>query len=101
MTMRIVLSLVAFLTSAAPTFACSIDSMVGWTLLARKTIAGRIDKGVRKDDFEGCEFDRIIVFDDNTGVRCTGYSYSYSYRPTAYIWASSYALKMCIRGSSY
>jgi hypothetical protein len=38
-----------------------------------------VDKGVRKDDFEGCDYDHIIVFDDNTGVRCTSYSYSYSY----------------------
>jgi hypothetical protein len=50
-----------------------IADMVGWTLIARKTIVGRIDKGERKDDFQGCDWGRIIVFDDNTGVRCTGY----------------------------
>jgi hypothetical protein len=89
------------LLSGSPSISCDLDSMVGWTLIARKTIEGRIDKGVRHDDFEGCEYDRIIVFTDNTGVRCTGYSYSYSYRPTAYIWANSYSLKMCVGSSSY
>jgi hypothetical protein len=88
------------LTMTTPAFACELDEMVGWTLIARKTIEGRIDKGVRKEDFEGCEYDRIIVFDDNTGVRCTSYSYHYSYRPTAYVWANGSALKMCV-GSSW
>jgi hypothetical protein len=73
--------------------------MVGWTLVA--SIARRIDKGVQKGEFEGCEYDRIIVFDDNTGVRCTSYSYSYAFRPTAYIWGRGSFLKMCVSGSSY
>jgi hypothetical protein len=95
--MRTLLALGICLTMPTLAFAaCNLDSMVGWTLIARKTIAGRIDKGVRKDDFEGCDFDRIIVFDDNTGVLCTSYSYTYAYYPTAYVWARGSSLKMCV-----
>ncbi len=99
--MRPVLAMFICVASVTPSLACRLDAMVGWTLIARKTIDARIDKGVRKDDFEGCDYDRIIVFDDNTGVRCTSYGYSYAYRPTAYIWANSYALKMCVDNNSY
>jgi hypothetical protein len=85
--MRIPLALAICLSLVVPAAACRLDSMVGWTLIARKTIDGRIDKGIKKDDFEGCDYDRIIVFEDNTGVRCTSYSYSYAYRPTAHMGA--------------
>lgn len=70
-------------------------------VIARKTIVGRIDKGVREDDFKGCDYDRIIVFDDNTGVRSTEYSYEYSYRPTAFVWANGGSLKMWVGSHSY
>jgi hypothetical protein len=47
----------------------------------------------------GCEIGRILVFDDKIGVRCTSYSYQYAYRPTAYIFTNSYAIKSCINGN--
>jgi hypothetical protein len=99
--MRALLTLGMCFAVLSPALSCDLDNMVGWTLVARKTIAGRIDKGVRKDDFEGCEYDRIIVFDDNTGVRCTSYSYTYAYRPTAYIWGYGSSLKVCVGSSSF
>jgi hypothetical protein len=51
--MRIPLALAICLSLVMPAAACRLDSMIGWTLIARKTIDGRIDKGVKKDDFEG------------------------------------------------
>src|SRR5262249_23871181 len=98
---RWVVTLGLCLTFLCPAFGCDLDNMIGWTLIARKTVAGRIDKGVREDDFEGCDFDRIIVFDDNTGVRCTSYSYTYSYRPTAYIWANGSSLKLWVEDTEF
>lgn len=99
--MRALLVLLMCMTAVDAAVACDLDSMIGWTLIARKIVTGSIEKGVRKDDFEGCDFDRIIVFDDDTGVRCTGYSYTYSFRPTAYIWANGSSLKMCVNSSSF
>src|SRR5262245_18909396 len=100
--MRLFLAITMIVNTAASAWAeCSLDQFVGYTLVARKTVAGYIQDGKRGDSFEGCEFGRIIVFDDNTGVACDTYSYSYSYRPTAYIWASKYSLKLCVGGSTY
>jgi hypothetical protein len=36
-----------------PSIACDLDYMIGWTLIARKTIAGRIDKGIKKVILKG------------------------------------------------
>ncbi len=92
--------LAAFGTS--PAFgSCALDSLIGYTLVARKTVIGFIENGSRKDDFEGCTYDRILVFEDNTGVMCTTYSYSYSYRPTAYLFANGSNFKVCIESELY
>jgi hypothetical protein len=80
---------------------CDLDGLVGYTLLAQKYIAGRIDKGIRNDDFEGCDFGRVIVFDDNTGVQCMTYSYTYSYHPRAYVFGNGNSMKMCVGSSMY
>ena len=93
----VLLGLAACLASAAPAFACNAGA--GWTLLARKTVSGFIDDGERLDHvFEGCEFDRIIIFDDETAVRCTGSGSAHALRPKACIWARGHALKMCVEG---
>ena len=90
------------LTHDAALAECQLSDLIGYTLVARKTIAGYIDNEKKGDDFQGCEFDRVIVFDDNTGVRCATYSYSYSYRPDAYIFANGPAsMKMCVEEELY
>ena len=94
--------LVGIGTLSSPALAeCDLDDVVGYTLLASKTIEGRIDEGQREDDFEGCDFDRIIVFTDGTGVRCATYSYSYAYRPDAYIFSNGISMKMCVDDEYY
>jgi hypothetical protein len=80
---------------------CDLDQVIGYALVAAPTIEGYIQDGQRKDDFEGCDFDRIIVFADGTGVRCTSYGYSYSYRPKAYVFVSGLSMKMCVSGNFY
>lgn len=99
--MRALIAFVVCMMSSSAFAGCDLDDLVGWTLIARKTIVGRIQNEERKDDFEGCDFSRIIVFDDNTGVQCTGYSYMYSYRPKAYIWGDGSSLKMCVGSNEF
>jgi hypothetical protein len=36
-------------------------------------------------DYEGCEFNRILPFEDGLALRCTSYSYHYSYHPEVLI----------------
>lgn len=81
---------------------CNLSELVGYTLIAQRTIDGYIQGEKRSDDFEGCDFDRVIVFDDNTGVRCMTYSYTYSFRPDAYIFADRIgSMKMCVEDELY
>jgi hypothetical protein len=37
------------------------------------------------DEFEGCDYDRIIIFDNGYGLRCSEYKYRYAYRPRVVI----------------
>ena len=97
--MRLIIGITAWLTSAIPSFAaCNLDRVVGYTLIAKKTIVAFIQDDEREDSFSGCQFGRILVFDDNTGVRCTGYNYTYAYRPDAFIFSNLSAMKMCVEG---
>jgi hypothetical protein len=87
---------------ATPAFAeCDLDQVVGYTLIAAKTVDAYIEHDEKKDGFEGCNFGRIIVFRDGTGVACSSYGYSYAYAPTAYIFANGALLKMCVEGEWY
>ena len=61
-----------------------MGSYVGYTIVAVKKIAGYRDSGgKRADEFEGCEYGRTILFDDGTGLTCSGYHYHYKYHPSA------------------
>jgi hypothetical protein len=78
-----------------------LSRLVGYTIAASKTVVGYIEDDKKRDDFEGCNFNRTPVFEDNTGVRCSSYSYSYSYRPTAYILVKGSNIKLCIENELY
>lgn len=79
-----------------------LRNFVGYTVLASMTITGWQDaKGKRGDSFEGCDYDRVIVFDDSKVLTCTGYSYSYSYRPDAVILVKGSSFKMIVGSEVY
>jgi hypothetical protein len=64
----------------------SLESHVGYTIAAVTHIAGYVDpNGKKSDDFEGCEYDRRIVFDDGNALVCSSYHYHYAYHPKAAI----------------
>jgi hypothetical protein len=59
--------------AAGPALAdgrCDLNTLVGYQLLFGKPIDGYIQDGMRKKGYVGCEPDRVLVFADNTGVRC-------------------------------
>jgi hypothetical protein len=91
-----------FLVNPARAVAdCDLDELIGYTLATSKYVSGYIENNERKNGFEGCNYDRIIVFDDNTGLRCTSYSYTYAYHPKAYIFVNGSSIQACISGSIY
>jgi len=70
--------------------------LVGYTIVDIKTVDG---------NFEGCDYDRKIVFTDGTYVTCLDYGYTYSYMPEAIIFGTkhngAFLYKMYIDGELY
>lgn len=87
------------LIASSPAFAnCDLGDVVGYTLVAQKTVSGFLDlkKQKRSDDYEGCDFDRVLLFSDGSGIRCTSYHYHYAFHPDAYLFAKHSTIKACI-----
>jgi hypothetical protein len=69
---------------SASDFSRAASHLTGFTIVAVKTIDSFKDRGKDKQDgFEGCDYDRTIIFDDDKYVVCQGYGYHYAYRPEA------------------
>lgn len=87
---RVVIS-VLLLAATMPAYgfrAFDFFGMEGWTIAAVTQVEG---------DFEGCDFDRSIRFDNGWRLTCGGFSYTYSYRPDAVIFVKT----IQFRGRSY
>lgn len=70
--------------------ADELEDLVGYSIVAAKTIEGWREDRKREDGFTGCSHGRVILFTDGTALTCNTYSYSYSYRPTAVILAKQF-----------
>ena len=83
----------ALLLSISATPSVALDAsdfadLVGWTVAAATNV---------RDEFEGCDFDKKIRFDNGWSLTCSSYSYSYAYRPDAVIFTKSFPS----RGQNY
>jgi hypothetical protein len=92
---------VAFMMATPAYASCELNDLIDYTLFAKKTVVAYIENGERTDGFTGCQSGRILVFDDNTGVVCQSYNYSYEYRPDAYLFANGGSMKACIENELY
>lgn len=86
------------LALASPAQArCALDGVVGYTLVFAKTIEAFIEGGQRSRGFQGCQPGRVLVFTDNSGVRCKVASFQKLDIPKAYLFAKSQTdLKLCV-----
>jgi hypothetical protein len=83
-------------------FASDIGQFVGYTIAAKKTIAGyQDDNGKSDSSFEGCNFGRKIIFADQTYLTCTSYSYQYAYRPEAILLVRNGSWIMLVESERY
>jgi hypothetical protein len=83
---------------------CDLNSLVGYQILFAKPIEGYIQGGLRKKGYEGCEPDRVLVFADNTGVRCKELvRQQLDELPTGYLFARNNLgdLKLCVAGELF
>ena len=93
----------SFLFSSAYA-SCDIDisDYIGWEIIYSGTVTGYIDEnGKKEDDFEGCDYGRILIVDYNKQVICAEYSYSYSYMPKIVILSNGSSIKACINNNIY
>lgn len=82
--------------------ARKLRPLLGYTVVHSGTVTGYIsEKGKKSDSFEGCDFDRKIIIDDQYVVTCATYSYSYAYRPDAVILSNKGNLKMIVENEIY
>lgn len=89
--------------SCRPAMAvCDLSRVVGYTLVFGKTIEAYIEDGKRVRGFEGCTRDRVLVFTDNTGVRCKETFVQAAQLPKAYLFARGpNDLKLCVESDMY
>ena len=57
--------------------ADELDDLVGYTIIASKTIDRWYDDDEKDDSFNGCSHGRVIVFTDGTTLTCAEYGYQY------------------------
>jgi hypothetical protein len=81
---------------------CDLSQVVGYTVVFAKTIEAYIQGGKRVSGFEGCAHDRVLVFTDNTGVRCKDASIHTANLPKAYLFArNANDMKLCVDDDMY
>lgn len=79
-----------------------LNGLVGYTVVLSATITGYIDSdGKREDSFNGCAHGRVIIFDNNKGLTCATYSYTYSYHPSAVVLSNGSSYKMVVGDEIY
>jgi hypothetical protein len=78
-----------------------LSNYVGYTIIAVKTIVKSVDKKGEKNEFEGCDYDRDIVFEDGTYVTCASYGYEYAYRPRAVVLSNGNNVIMLVKDKVY
>ena len=70
--------------------AVDMSDYVGYTVVAKKTV---------EDEFEGCDFDKRIIFTDGTYLTCSEYGYEYAYRPQVTLLNKGSQWVMCMERS--
>ena len=101
--MRLLAILLAFLLPAiAWAGGCDLSQVVGYQLAAGKTIEGYVQDNQVVRGYTGCLPGRVLVFTDNTGVRCKETFLHSAHLPKAYLFAkSANDLKLCVDDDMY
>ena len=81
---------------------CDLSQVIGYTLVFGKTIEAYIDDGRRVPGFNGCTRYRILVFSDNSVIRCKDTFFQTANLPKAYLFArSADDMKLCVDDAMY
>ena len=89
-------------TQASAINELAFQRLIGYTVVDVKTIVGYQDPdGTSGQDFKGCQFNRVIFFQDNRILTCNMYSYVYAYRPNAIIFSDGSNWKMFVENEVF
>ena len=83
---------------------CEIDisDYVGWQIIYSGTVTGYIDEnGKKEDDFDGCEYGRILIVDYTKKITCAEYNYAYAFHPDIVVLSNGRSLEACIDDEMY
>ncbi|MFL5279742.1 MAG: hypothetical protein ACJ8AW_01770 [Rhodopila sp.] len=81
---------------------CDLSALIGYTLVFSKTIDAYMLDGKRFRGFQGCTRDRVLVFHDNTEVRCKETFLQTGDFPRAFLFARGpNDMKLCIDSYIY
>lgn len=82
---------------------CDLQDVIGFQVLFGKPIQGYVQNRIRKSGYNGCETDRVLVFTDNTGLRCKEVAIqSEEVLPNGYLFANAKGeLKLCVKGQLF
>lgn len=95
-------SVLAFSANAAVPCEADLSGYVGWTIIYSGTVTGYFDEnGEVQFDFEGCDYDRVLIIDYSKVVTCSEYGYTYAYHPDILILSRGTSMEACIAGDMY
>ena len=82
---------------------CDLNSLVHYQIIFSKPIQAYIQNGKRTAGYVGCEPDRVLVFADNTGVRCKELVLQHlEGLPNGYLFGRNAGdLKLCVEGQLF
>lgn len=98
----IVMMLLGVCGLARADLANQLSELTGYTILGSTTIVARQDENkAREDGFEGCNYGRKILFNNDRYLTCRSYHYHYAYRPTAVLLGNGSQIKMIVDDDVY
>jgi len=81
---------------------CDLSRVIGYTLVAQKTIEAYVETGKRTRGFVGCAPERVLIFTDNTALRCQSRGVQLITLPRAWLFARTQTdIKLCVGDDMY
>ena len=81
---------------------CDLSRVIGYTLVAQKTIEAYVESGKRTRGFVGCAPERVLIFTDNTALRCQSRGVQVMTLPHAWLFARTQTdIKLCVGDDMY
>lgn len=83
-------------------YSCDFGQYVGYEIIYQGVVTGYIDEnGYEKDDFEGCDWGRVLIIDYIKKVTCSSWNWNWSFLPDIIILSNGSFHVACIENEIY